>query len=411
MFYLHNRLFMIENENKVEIWGVTSDRLLELKKELANDVVARLLKKNPDAMVFIWREQLANYLVNEETILDVLNDKFWLEWFLLKNVWLDISLLKRYREMFWNVTTEKELVELKTSIFNEIDWVNITSSETQQSFGADSTPKEQNIVSNKVDDKSEQSTVKTKESTGWLSEKSEWNGKKSFNMWKSEKLSSDILNTKVDKSWFTPWPYPFKHITSPYKWIESYRVDKIKLDPLIWFSQLSLKWTEWSLVTLKVKDQKEHFAKKTAWYKKNNPCNISPYAWDFWGKWFSKVADWQRHAAYDSMVDWLASFMRLMRYGKNRHTWELLYHNKSIQWMNCSWMQWVYKPTEPESLKALRITWITKACKRLNVSPFQRLNTDDKETMMAWTQETAIRESWSYFNRETLEKAYKRAFW
>lgn len=207
----------------------------------------------------------------------------------------------------------------------------------------------------------------------------------------------------VYHNWFTPWLYPFKHITTPYKWIKSYRVDNIKLNPLITFDQLSLKWTEWSLTTLKVKDQKEHFAKKTAWYKKNNPCNVSPFKWDVWRNWSSSVADGQDHSRYNSMEDWLASFMRLMR--KDR------YRNKSIQWINCSGMQWVYKTNEPDSLKALRVTWITHACEHLNVSPFQRLNTDDKETMMAWAQETAIRESWSYFNRQTLERAYKKAFW
>jgi hypothetical protein len=73
-------------------------------------------------------------------------------------------------------------------------------------------------------------------------------------------------------------------------------------------------------------------------------------------------------------------------------------------------MQWIYKENEPDSLKALRITWITHACENLHVSPFDRLNTDDKETMMAFAQQTAINESWSYFDRATLERAYKRAF-
>lgn len=216
--------------------------------------------------------------------------------------------------------------------------------------------------------------------------------------------TSKIDTSKVDTRWFTPWPYPFKHITIPYKWIRAYRVDNIKLNPLIWFNQLSLKWTEWNLTTLKVKDQKLHFSStKTAWYKKNNPCNVSPFQWDVWRISSSKVADWQNHSKYKSMEDWLASFMKLMRQSR--------YRNKSIQWINCSWMQWIYKQNEPDSLKALRITWITRACNNLHVSPFDRLNTDDKETMMAFTQQTAINESWSYFDRATLERAYKKAFW
>lgn len=227
------------------------------------------------------------------------------------------------------------------------------------------------------------------------------------NISQSEHVSSStgsIDRSKVDARWFTPWEYPFKHITTPFKWISTYRVDNIKLNPLLWFNQLALKWTEWDLTTLKVKDQKLHFSStKTAWYKKNNPCNVSPFKWDVWRNWSSKVADWQNHGKYNSMEDWLASFMRLMRQPR--------YRNKSIQWINCSWMQWIYKENEPDSLKALRITWITRACENLHVSPFDRLNTDDKETMMAFAQQTAINESWSYFDRSTLERAYQKAFW
>lgn len=215
--------------------------------------------------------------------------------------------------------------------------------------------------------------------------------------------TSKIDTSKVDTSWFTPWPYPFKHITTPFKWIKQYKVDDVKLTPLIWFNQLSLKWTEWELITLKVKDQKLHFnSTKTAWYIKKNPCNVSPFEGDVWRIWSSLVADWQNHGKYDSMESGLASFMRLMR--KDR------YRNKSIQWINCSWLQRIYDENEPDSLKALRIIWITHACKSLNVSPFVRLNTDDKETMMAFAQQTAINETWAYFDRATLERAYKKAF-
>lgn len=206
----------------------------------------------------------------------------------------------------------------------------------------------------------------------------------------------------VDTSGFTPWDKPFAHITDPYKWISSYRVDNIKLKPLIWFSQLSLKWTEWPLTTLQVKDEQERLVQWTAWYNKKNPCNVSPFEWDVWRTSASKVADWQNHSQYESMEAWLASFMRLMRQPR--------YRNKSIQWINCSWMQWIYKESEPDSLKALRITRITHACENLNISPFARLNTDNKETMMAFTQQTAIRETGCHFNRNTLEKAYKLAF-
>lgn len=214
---------------------------------------------------------------------------------------------------------------------------------------------------------------------------------------------AEIPTTNVDRSWFTPWPYPFKHITKPYKWIKAYRVDNVKIDPLIWFSQLSLSWTEWKLISLKVKDLKLNYSnKKAIWYKKNNPCNVTPYKWDIWRTWSSKVADWQDHGKYNSMICWLASFMKLMRKKE--------YINKSIQWINCSWLQWTYHENEPESLKALRIIRITNACRSLNISPFVRIKTEEKETMMAFTQQTAINETWSYIDRTTLEKAYSLSF-
>lgn len=233
--------------------------------------------------------------------------------------------------------------------------------------------------------------------TFWFWEKSEWKNQISE---KSEKPNV----SKVDTSWFSPGKYPFAHIKYPYKWISAYRVDNIKLNPLIWFSQLSLKWTEWPLYTLNVRDQKLNYTnKKSAWYKKNNPCNVSPYKWDIWRINSSKVADWQNHWKYKTMEDWIASFMKLMRQQR--------YRNKSIQWINCSGMQWIYKENEPDSLKALRITWITHTCEKLNISPFQRLNTDDKETIMAFAQQTAINETWSYLDRAILERAYNKAFW
>lgn len=245
-------------------------------------------------------------------------------------------------------------------------------------------------------------------STFWLEDKDAQKTALQQVVWQwsghTEQPSSGIDYSKVDRSWFTPWPYPFAHIHTPYKGISTYRVDNIKLNPLIWFSQLWLSWTEGNLVTLHVKDQPLKFTNKDAvWVKKNNPCNVSPFKGDVWRTWSSRVADGQNHWRYNTMEDGLASFMRLMRQDR--------YRNKSIQGINCSWMQWIYKPDEPDSLKALRIKWITHSCEKLHVSPFERLNTDDKETMMAFTQQTAVNETWTHFDRATLERAYEKAFW
>jgi len=205
----------------------------------------------------------------------------------------------------------------------------------------------------------------------------------------------------VDKSEFSKGRYPFKGIP-PYQWISAYRVDNVKLEPHIWFSQLSLEESRWS-TTLKVKNENKRYTNtNAAWYKKNNPCNVSPFKGDIGRVTSSKVADWQDHSQYETMEDGLASFMRLMRTER--------YNNKSIQGRNCSGMQWIYKPDEDKSLQALRIIWITHVSEALNVSPFIGLNTDDPETMMAFTQAVAIRESGCHFDKDTLERAYYKAF-
>ena len=58
----------------------------------------------------------------------------------------------------------------------------------------------------------------------------------------------------------------------------------------------------------------------------------------------------------------------------------------------------------------MRIIWITHICEYLDVSPIVGLNTDDPETMMAFTQAVAIRESGCHFDKVTLERAYYKAF-
>lgn len=225
-----------------------------------------------------------------------------------------------------------------------------------------------------------------------------------------ENRSSVNKFPKIDTSEFSPWDYPFAHIP-PYKWIPAYDLRKLKFTPGLPFSGLKLKGTEWLMTTLKVKDYHLKLQKNTAGYKKNNPCNISPSkSRDIGLKGASKVADGQNHAQYETLEDGLASYMKMIREQKDSKG-NYMYRNKSLQWINCWWMQWVYRDSEPDSLKALRIVWITNASKQLQVDPLTRLNTDDKETLMALAQQTAITESSSYFDRATLERAYQKAFW
>ena len=429
-----------EIKNRAEAIKTQADTIKEkiqneisIQKDKVKKEKAETLLKSVNDSINLYLQTFADTLKNKDNMNQPKNDDIFTktkDW--IWDQWSDVkSRDKRKEQPWWNTLRTLwfwawlwlawyGIYKWVKKLWNRAFW-----KKKNKDWEGDDTDK----ASDKKEDKSEEKESFWK-STWWKILK--WAGittaswwwvyflGKSLHLWWNNDSSSKtdqvqtstawkIDTSKVDTRWFTPWPYPFKHITTPYKWISAYRVDNIKLNPLIWFNQLSLTWTEWKMIKLKVKNQSLHYNKNTAWYKKNNPCNVSPYPWDIWRLWSSKVADWQDHGKYRTMEDWIASFMKLMREGKNENK-EYKYRNKSIQWINCSWMQWVYSQNEPDSLKALRVVWITRACNSLNISPFERLYTDDKETMMAFAQQTAINESWSYLDRAILERAYKKAF-
>lgn len=225
-----------------------------------------------------------------------------------------------------------------------------------------------------------------------------------------------------DKDGFVKWNYPFADIINPYTWVKTYNVTKIpksRILPNISYKDLKNTWLEWPTKKLTVKNFSKDTITDKLWVKLNNPCDLSCGKNDVHAIWlkdsgWAKAWDWQILAKYESPIHWLASHMKYIRDYKLGNNY--LYRDRSIQGIICNWLQWFYKDNEDKSLKALRLIWISDACNKINKNSDQkiewndRIDTMDKETLMAFTQLTAQNETWCQFTRRTLEKAYKLAF-
>ena len=99
----------------------TQFSLVDLKKEIAEEVINKMIEKNPDSLSLLFKKTAADYLVDEWTLEDRATDAFmWAIW-----SWLDFLSpeLEKYREMMNTAKTKSDLESLKVKIFNEIDWV------------------------------------------------------------------------------------------------------------------------------------------------------------------------------------------------------------------------------------------------------------------------------------------------
>lgn len=92
----------------------TSEKLLDLKKELAEEYVQRLEKEKSDLFLSVGRDIVIDYLVDEKGIGDVFNDT------LIGKAMESLSSLssdfKNFREKLNNATTEEDLASLKNTI-------------------------------------------------------------------------------------------------------------------------------------------------------------------------------------------------------------------------------------------------------------------------------------------------------
>ena len=120
-----------ENESK------SSDELLELKKELANKIIDKLLAEDPDLLSIISPETASNFLINDGSFKDNFRDEVIL-WHFWKSLWLTSDKLNGYRKKLNNVETKENLKELENEIFNWESYQTIPSS-TKPSDSARST--------------------------------------------------------------------------------------------------------------------------------------------------------------------------------------------------------------------------------------------------------------------------------
>lgn len=107
--------------------------LIDLKKEIAEEVVDKMIKKNPESISVMFRKSAKDFLVDEWTFDDRVNDTF-----MSIISWLDFipTEFQKYREMLASANSKKELESLKTKIFNDIDWVQEETSDAIRDINA-----------------------------------------------------------------------------------------------------------------------------------------------------------------------------------------------------------------------------------------------------------------------------------
>lgn len=214
--------------------NMTSDELLDLKKKLAEEVVNKLLEKNPDLLSSVLKKSVvANYLVADGSIDDFVIDKFMIK-FWWETTWLlTISeTLERYRGLFSEADTKNKLENLRETIFNEISWTGQVETSTQEEL---TTNWDSSESSSELDDSYSKSgnPWNSNESSVWLNVN---NGLKSY-----EDVHLD--KAVVEKAWnyIENW-WTFK---SSSKWIITWGKGEYKHVCSTWsYAVLNLLWIE-----------------------------------------------------------------------------------------------------------------------------------------------------------------------
>ena len=196
------------------------------------------------------------------------------------------------------------------------------------------------------------------------------------------------------------------NVTKPFKGIKAYTIG---LNTKVILTKEDLwKKDEGEPQTIKTKSnligEQTKLGKGTIAARHNNPCNISPRKGDFGHIGSSAAADGQNHAAYRTVVDGLASTMKL---------YVEKYNHKSIRTVNNGFQGFLetarkkYPEEDWKALENLRLRWITSISKSLGISPFVKLELNDKETMFSFLAAVAKHESGSTLGRSDLEAAWK----
>lgn len=146
----------IENEKTKENNNTTSDELIKLKKDLANDVTDKLVEKNSNFITSIKKWVIKNYLIDKKNPIDKFFDKY-IIWGLWKIFWLLPPNIKKYREKIAEADTKNKLEELRKNIFDEIWWTEVASTTTQETL--DKEPSESTATNEKTSKKENEEKV------------------------------------------------------------------------------------------------------------------------------------------------------------------------------------------------------------------------------------------------------------
>ncbi len=173
-----------------------SDELLELKNELADVVVSKLLEKNNQDMSLvkegITKIFLKKYLVDDGSFEDLIFDRVGV-WMFLKN--LITPSVQKYREKISGATDKDSLDKVRTEILNELDWVKQEVIESNESSGkSDNTETEPSTSS----DESHESELENDWSDQSSNQKNNETGKKD-----DDKSSDGNKSDKSDKTALT----------------------------------------------------------------------------------------------------------------------------------------------------------------------------------------------------------------
>ena len=389
----------IENQNMSNVDN-TSGELIELKKKLAEEVVDKLIKKDPNIATSLPKWSMKNYLVDENNLKDIFHDKFLL-WGLWTLMWFKISpTLKKYREMFSKVNTKNELENLRTTIFNEIWWSEIASTTTDKSWdtttkepsesneqtwnakeieqekenkskkgnGKEETKKQSSNSSKKTSEKNisewnesrklDDTKVSSSMESGWNDKDNGWNlewkreklknkKEKSRDSLNSEKLkaffgknANDLCVDKIDNKDFFEVSYIDKNSGSKVKGIIPFKWN--------WDSNIYMPWDRsWIEETMKQKNFKQRITDK------NSKKARFIFEWDS-----NKIKNWtQQSARYNNLIKNFENMISPIKAAGDNPKVNIIWHSRAGATVNkligkywsisnyiiLDWTYWVYK--------------------------------------------------------------------
>ena len=252
----------------------TSEELLNLKKELAEEVADKLQEKEFDLLSYIenplnllkkhiLKKWISDYLVDEKTLADKAHDE------LLWNIWewIITTNIEKYREMFREATTEDDLERLRADTqYQEISTNTPSQTEPENSLRANQTTNNSNKNTEKAKVSSSKSyeidhfNITVSPETKKIRDSLKWKNKPdlepfacSFKIYNTLKAQGKIKNTKYltsvdftkkrrEKRFFVinMENYTVEHAVKVWHWKKSWNERAKQFSNKVWSNQSSL---------------------------------------------------------------------------------------------------------------------------------------------------------------------------